>query len=187
MKDREEYTMICERCKKNEAAFFYHENVNGNEKTYRLCPECAAEMEKKGELKTKNGFEGFDSIFTDSVWNDPFKSMNALLSGFIGGGKQVNAKTCSGCGMTFRELADGGMAGCAECYSTFSKELESTFAKLHGHVTHRGRLPSRFREKQELKEKIASLEKERDEAVRCEDYEKAAQIRDELKNLRGVQ
>lgn len=179
--------MICERCKKNEATFYYHESLNGNEKTYRLCPECAAELEKKGELKTKNGFDSFDSLFSDSVWSDPFKSMNALLSGFIGGGKQVSAKTCPGCGMTFRELADSGMAGCAECYETFSKELEPTFAKLHGHVTHRGRVPARFREKQELKEKIAFLERERDEAVKNEDYEKAARIRDELKTLRDVQ
>ncbi len=89
--------MICERCKKNEATFYYHENVNGNEKTYRLCPECAAEMEKKGELGTKNGLYGFDSFTSDTAWLDPFKSMNSLLSGLIGSGKQVNEKSCPGC------------------------------------------------------------------------------------------
>lgn len=176
--------MICERCKKNEAVFYYHENVNGNEKNYHLCAECAAELEKNGELKTKSNFGGFDSFFGESAWSDPFKSMNALLSGFIGGGKQISEKRCSGCGLTFKELASDGMAGCAECYTAFSKELEPTLAKLHGHVSHRGRVPQRFREKQELKEKIASLEKEREEAVRNEDYERAAEIRDELKNLR---
>ena len=86
--------------------------------------------------------------------------------------------------MTYKELASDGMAGCADCYTAFSKELESTVAKLHGHVNHRGRMPSRFREKQELKEKIASLEREREEAVKNEDYERAAVLRDQLRELR---
>ena len=56
--------MLCEKCKKNEATFYYHENVNGNEKNYRLCADCAKELEKSGELKTWNKaqddpFEGF--------------------------------------------------------------------------------------------------------------------------------
>ena len=176
--------MICERCKKNEATFYYHENVNGNEKTYRLCPECAAEMEKKGELGTKNGLYGFDSFTSDTAWLDPFKSMNSLLSGLIGSGKQVTEKRCPGCSMSFRELASGGMAGCPQCYTAFAKELSPTIAKLHGHVTHRGRVPQRFREQQALKDRIASLEKEREEAIRNENYERAAEIRDELKKLR---
>ena len=33
--------MLCEKCKKNEATFYYHENVNGNQKNYRLCADCA--------------------------------------------------------------------------------------------------------------------------------------------------
>jgi len=177
--------MLCEKCRKNEATFYYHENVNGSEKNYHLCSECAAEMEKKGELGSKNTMYGFDSMFSDSAWGDPFKSMNTLLSGIIGSGKHVTEKRCGGCGMTFRELAANGMAGCPECYRTFAKELEPTIAKLHGHVKHTGRIPSRFREKQALKDKIASLEKEREDAVRNENYERAAEIRDELKSLRG--
>lgn len=34
-----------------------------------------------------------------------------------------------------------------------------------------------------LKDKVASLEKERDDAVRNENYERAAEIRDELRSL----
>ena len=42
--------MLCERCKKKDATFYYHENVNGAEKTYSLCRDCADEMEKRGEF-----------------------------------------------------------------------------------------------------------------------------------------
>ena len=38
--------MLCEKCKKNEASVFYRENINGKERKYSLCPECAAELEK---------------------------------------------------------------------------------------------------------------------------------------------
>lgn len=43
--------MLCEKCKKNEASVFYRENINGKERKYSLCPECAAELEKNGEIK----------------------------------------------------------------------------------------------------------------------------------------
>lgn len=81
--------MLCERCKKNEATFYYHENINGKQKTYRLCPECEAEMEKNGELKEFDAdkmFEGFDSFLTS-----PFGEMHNLLSSMFGGNRSKAA------------------------------------------------------------------------------------------------
>lgn len=184
--------MLCEKCKKNEATFYYHENLNGNEKTCRLCSECAAEMEKKGEIghtSADKAFEGLDSFFSDGIFGDPFKSMNNLLAGFFTPGvKQVQAaeKKCPDCGLTFREFAANGMAGCPKCYETFAKELEPTISKLHGKSTHTGRVPAKFREKLDLRNKIEALEAEQQNAIRDENYERAAEIRDELKKLRGT-
>ena len=48
-------------------------------------------------------------------------------------------------------------------------------------------LPAKFREKLGVKQKIEALEQERQEAVRNENYERAAEIRDELKRLRDGQ
>lgn len=182
--------MLCERCRKNEATFYYHENVNGSEKTYRLCSECAEEMEKKGEINTHaadKAFEGLDSFFSDGF--DPFKSMNNLLAGFFGSGTKqaqlTTEKKCPDCGMSFREFAANGMAGCPKCYETFAKELEPTISRVHGKSAHSGRVPARFREKADLKHKIEALEAERQDAVANENYERAAEIRDELKKLRG--
>ena len=42
--------MICERCKKKEATVFYEENINGATRSYSLCSECAAELNKSGDL-----------------------------------------------------------------------------------------------------------------------------------------
>lgn len=184
--------MLCEKCKKNEATFYYHENINGSEKTYHLCTECADEMEKKGEIGhtgMDKTFEGLDSFFSDGIFGDPFKSMNNLLAGFFGNGvKQVQSaeKKCPDCGLTFREFAANGMAGCPKCYETFAKELEPTLTRVHGRSSHNGRVPSKFREKADMKRKIESLEAEQQNAIQNENYERAAEIRDELKRLRGA-
>lgn len=179
--------MLCEKCKKNEATIYYHENVNGREKTYRLCAECEKEMEKNGEIDKINTFDSFFDEF-----ENPFKSMNKLLNGFFGEGGAllgthgtVEEKKCPSCGMTFREFAESGMAGCPDCYAAFEKELEPTISRVQGKKQHVGRAPSGMREKIEMKHRINALEAERKEAVNNENYERAAEIRDELKRLRG--
>ena len=47
--------MLCEKCKKNEATNFYHENVNGRIRTMRLCGDCAKALEETGELTEAYG------------------------------------------------------------------------------------------------------------------------------------
>lgn len=180
--------MLCEKCKKNEATFFYRENVNGQKKNYNLCADCAREYEEEGKIPAQNTnpFEGFEQLFMN-----PFKSMDKFFSGLFGEkgtvqsalGSGKSSKTCS-CGMTFRDFMDDGMAGCPSCYETFESELEPTVKRIHGRTVHEGRTPARFREKLDLRKKIENLEKERDEAVRKENYERAAELRDQLNDLR---
>ena len=185
--------MLCEKCNKNEATFYYHENVNGQKKTYRLCADCAAELEKSGEIETVNPEKIFDSLggFFDD-FASPFKSMNKLFSGFFGdggllgsGARATEEKKCPTCGMTLSEFAETGMAGCPDCYAAFSRELEPTISRVQGRKEHVGRAPLGMREKIECRHKIEELERERAEAVKAENYERAAEIRDELKRLRG--
>ena len=184
--------MLCEKCRKNEATFYYHENVNGQTKTYRLCEDCANAMTESGELKefdTDKYFEEFDSFF-----KDPFKSMDNLLSGFFGGDRKAlesgenkaEEKKCPGCGMTLREFASNGRIGCPKCYETFEKELAPTVSRVHGNGSHVGRAPSKFRDRIENKRRIEALEIEQREAIKNENYERAAEIRDELKKLREL-
>jgi len=176
--------MLCERCKKNEATYYYHENVNGAEKTWHLCRDCKEDMEKKGELGDVdlNMNSLFESFFSDPLKGSLFGSLFAPVRSQI----QSGEKKCS-CGMTLRELSSVGMVGCPDCYETFAKELAGMVQGIHGRNTHKGRLPAGFREKLGVKQKIETLEKERLEAVKNENYERAAEIRDELKKLRSEQ
>jgi len=176
--------MLCEKCGQKEATFYYHENVNGQERSYKLCRSCAKEMESSGAFGTAESHGFGDAWWSEGFFADPFKSMSTLLSGVLGGGRQTEEKRCPDCGLRFREFASAGMAGCPRCYEAFEKELENTVYKLHGHASHRGRVPARLQAEQDLKSRVEALEKERDQAVLAEDYERAAAIRDQLKLLR---
>ncbi len=175
--------MLCEKCGQKEATCYYRENVNGKVKTCKLCSDCATAMQKSGEL---GGLFG----------EDPFGKMMSLFSGddFFGSllttpqnpMEREKPKTCPLCGSAFPTLVKTGKAGCPECYSTFAEELAPSIRRIHGSAGHTGRAPARFQAENEKKQKIAALEAELKAAVQAEEYEKAAQIRDNLKSLRQV-
>lgn len=188
--------MLCEKCGKNEATYYYHENVNGKTRTYRLCGDCAKKMEEADELpsfRMDRFFDDFDSIFDEPFLQRPMKTLNGLLNGFFGtdralgsgsGREKKDEKTCPGCGATLRDFATRG-AGCPKCFETFAEELAPTVSRVHGKAVHTGRAPARYRSRIERKRRMEALVEEQREAVKNEDFEKAAAIRDELKKLRA--
>ena len=191
--------MLCEKCRKNEATNFYHENVNGKVRSMRLCAECAKSLEESGDLPKLNAdkfFEDFD-FFDEPFFQNPVKTLNSLFSGFFGGEKALGSgnptgeektaeKKCEGCGSTLRDFATRG-AGCPKCFETFAEELAPTVSRAHGRTVHTGRAPAKFRDRIETKRKIEALVEEQREAVKNEDFERAAEIRDELKKLRAAE
>ena len=52
--------MKCEKCKQNEATFFYEETVNGKTRSYHLCRDCAEKMKESGELQEAIKAENFE-------------------------------------------------------------------------------------------------------------------------------
>ena len=187
--------MLCEKCGKNEATYYYHENVNGRTKTLRLCGDCAEKMEQADELpklRMDRFFEDFDPFFDEPFLQNPMKALNGLLSGFFGGDRALGAgnqrekkeKSCPGCGTTLRDFATRG-AGCPKCFETFAEELAPTVSRVHGKALHTGRAPARYRSRIERKRRMEALLEEQREAVKNEDCERAAAIRDELKKLRA--
>ncbi|MBR4296480.1 MAG: UvrB/UvrC motif-containing protein [Clostridia bacterium] len=173
--------MLCEKCKKNNASVFYEENINGKGRSYALCQTCAEELKKSGELPSENLFEsfGFSSPITqlhDSLFGSLFSLGEQSM--------HLNApKSCSACGSTLRDLQKNGKAGCGECYKTFSSELEPTIRSIHGNARHTGRVPEAYREKHARYNEIKMLRQELKDAISKEDFEKAATLRDKIKEL----
>ena len=179
--------MLCERCKKNEATVFYRESVNGKERSLSLCAECAGEAKKKGEIE--DVFKK-DNFFGNGFFDDAFSDADKLFGSLFGvrelpGRTKEKVKKCPLCGSTFSDLVNSGKAGCPECYRTFSEELSPTISRIHGTTSHVGGAPAAYKKDREKKEKIRTLEAELKAAVKEEEFEKAAKLRDELRAARS--
>lgn len=173
--------MLCEKCKKRTATVFYNENINGKTKAYSLCGDCAAKLREKGDLQDITSMIG--------SFADPFAAFHDdLFGGFFGipAAKSIpSAKKCPTCGCTYADVAQTGKVGCADCYTTFHDELSRMIRSVHGTTSHTGSVPARHRAKQARAEELKRLKRELQEAVQQENYEKAATLRDEVRQLQN--
>lgn len=173
--------MLCEKCKKRTATVFYNENINGKTRSYSLCSECAAKLRESGELQDITSMIG--------SFADPFRNLNdGLFGGFFGMPmlRSSAEKKCPTCGSSFSEIAESGRVGCPDCYNTFRDELSKTIQSVHGTTTHKGSVPSRHRAKMEKERKIKDLRKQLNDAVQKEDFESAASLRDQIKEMENA-
>ena len=166
--------MLCEKCKKNQATFFYEENINGSKRAYSLCPECANVLEKEGELSM-----GHDLFSLPSLGN----LHDGLFGGLFGQATPIQKKTCPTCGASFADLRQNGKVGCPECYTVFAEELHDTIQSIHGNVKHVGRAPSRNRKDREKKDRLVELRNQMKAAIEEENFELAASLRDQIRSL----
>ena len=101
-----------------------------------------------------------------------------MLWTFYTGGSvpQREDRICPKCGTRESELTKTGKVGCAQCYKTFEDILRPYVRRIHGSAVHAGRKPSQNRELDDLR---SALQK----AVAAQEFEKAAQLRDRIKEM----
>jgi protein arginine kinase activator len=91
---------------------------------------------------------------------------------------------CPGCGMGQMELRKVGRLGCPQCYEVFGEDLKTTLERIHGAVRHKGRMPgNQSTEERDRMERIQSLRTRLENAIRSEQFEDAAELRDQLGSL----
>lgn len=167
--------MICDECGKREATVRFEQVINGKHTVTNLCQECA---EKKG-------------IMNVNVFLHPSFNITSLLSALLGsqikgapalepGGEETR---CPVCGMSYRDFARAGMLGCSRCYKTFEDRLDPLLRRIHGSDRHVGKAPVKAGGSTKLRREIDGLKKELSLAISREAYEKAAQLRDKIKEL----
>ncbi len=91
--------------------------------------------------------------------------------------------TCKTCGMTLAEFRSKGRLGCADCYEAFRRHLDPLLERIHNSSHHIGRLPHADPASRERSDKIRDLRERLESAIREEDYEDAASLRDQLQSL----
>lgn len=90
---------------------------------------------------------------------------------------------CPLCGHTYSDFRKSGKLGCGKCYETFSSPLSITLKQIHQNPTHLGKIPKQFDAKMKKKRELDSLKNKLSEAVKAEDYELAAKLHREIKEL----
>ncbi len=177
--------MLCEKCKKNNATFFFEENINGKKRSFALCPDCAAELKGTGEITESNSILDYFSYASSLASQE-----ESLFGSLLGHGQKLSnaekQKSCNGCGATFNDFRRTGKAGCPECYRTFSSELESTVKQIHGSASHCGRVPAKDRKKHAKENELKALKNALKEAISAEEFEKAAELRDKIRAMENT-
>jgi len=160
--------MKCDNCK-NQATVHLTEIRNGKKIEKHLCEQCAAQN------------EGL-----------PVKShtpINELLTNFVlahSGLQKESGSACESCGISWAEFRQSGLFGCPNDYNIFEKDLTPLLQRAHEGATHHvGKVPTRrggtgVPMKKQLD--VAKLRKELGKAVESEDYERAAKLRDQIKD-----
>lgn len=176
--------MLCQKCNENEANVKYTQVINGDKKEMFLCEKCSKEMEI-GNINFNIPIN-FSSFFGDLLEN---YSDTEFLPNII---KQEELK-CDICNMTFSEFINTGKFGCANCYNVFSNKIDPILKNIHLSNRYIGRKPLLLNEKAEVKNKkqnnnnseIEKLKERLNKAIKEENYEEAAKIRDEIRNKKG--
>jgi protein arginine kinase activator len=119
-------------------------------------------------------------------------SINELLSGLLATqpsddelfGDTEQEHTCPHCGFTLSQFTKEAVLGCPYDYEVFEKSLMPLIEKAHdGKTVHRGKVPSKTPKDTKKQIKLAAMRQQLDTAVKSEDYEQAAKLRDEINRL----
>lgn len=163
--------MLCDLCGKNPATVHLTEIVDNQMTELHLCEDCA--REKSSQMEQEFGLAD-------------------LLAGLAEFGKPQEEKDvveikCLQCNLTYADFKKIGRLGCSECYNTFRRYLSPLLKKIHGSNRHLGKSPMKVakvtRKRLDLQELRTRLAK----AVEAEEFEEAAKIRDQIKELEKKQ
>ncbi len=170
--------MLCEKCKKNTATTIFRQNINGVQTEMHLCDECSAQLSGQFESEYTKMFSDFGfgvGSMLGSIFGQEFLPESLAVD---------KTPKCSMCGTSLSKIRKTGNVGCSKCYETFREQLMPLIQRIHGKTTHSGRVPASAEEKLSVKNKIVELEKMLKKAIDEQEFEKAAELRDELKSLR---
>ena len=159
--------MMCDNCGKNPATTHLKTVVNGVVHENHLCSYCAAN-------------QGYGNIGKLSLTN----MLASMFGESISSGKPIS-KRCECCGASFPDIAQSGRVGCSECYNTFRQELMPSLNRLHGKAVHIGNVPYEQKPEETVQDKIKKLKAQLSDAIKAEEFENAAKLRDEIRALEG--
>jgi protein arginine kinase activator len=159
--------MKCDKCDK-QATVHVTEIVGGQKIERHLCEDCAA---------------------SEGVAVKADISISQLLKDFVlqTSDAQEDELTCDVCGQTFKDFREHGLLGCPNDYDQFEAALAPVIQRAQeGASEHVGKVPHRADGEAKQHVAVLRLRAELREAVAGEDYERAAALRDQIREYEGL-
>jgi protein arginine kinase activator len=161
--------MQCDVCHQQNATIFLTQVVEGKVQKVNLCQGCA---QSKG-VTDSTGF-----------------NLAELLQGVGEETVQVSSSrgvACPTCGFSQSDFKKTGRLGCSECYQVFHDGLTGLLKAMHKGTRHTGKVPGQqprqVSPRVDYSGQIEMLRKRLSASVEAENYEEAAMLRDELRQL----
>ena len=154
--------MKCHHCDK-QATDHLTQILNGQMHKMDLCESCAQ---------------------ANGVTNPENLSIGTLMDSTKGETKPPSGSmVCESCGTTHQDFKKGGRLGCEACYHVFRPILDPLLEGMHAGTHHLGKIPSGLDSRVQFSQSVDDLKKQLLNAIENEDFEKAAELRDQLKAL----
>ena len=163
----------CDQCSRP-ATHHSVEIVNGEKIEKHLCDVHAAEE----GLHIKAVHTPINELLTN------FVKLHSGSTSPTAATSSATAKACDNCGLTFAQFREDSLLGCPHCYRAFEHQLGPLLERAHeGGTHHIGKVPRRAGVGEQRQMALQRLRRQLDDAVDAEDYELAARLRDDIKQI----
>lgn len=164
--------MKCQKCD-NMATFHITELTGSLPQELHLCEEHAREYLAPPQEQNEDVVPALAGVLAEHLAVGQTAEELARL----------DQQACPICGITFLQFRKQGRLGCPNDYSCFEKELQPLLVNIHGETQHVGKVPKRCASGAKRQTRLIRLRREMKEAVASEDYERASELRDEIREL----
>jgi len=189
--------MLCDNCKKNPSTVHLKGITNGMKAELHLCQECSVGMSglinTQMPINLENILSSLGSADSPISLENIFKGIMESVQSTVPGPHPSSPKfqqvlrnvpgPCVVCGLSYEQFKSTGKLGCEGCYQAFPKEIVALFKNVQNSSRHEGKYPKRSGAGIMQRREVDRLRSTLQQAVEEENYEEAARIRDQIRNL----
>jgi protein arginine kinase activator len=165
--------VVCQVCQQRPASVHITEpRDDQSADVVHICHHCLLQH----QIDLDQDFAPIRDLLGDSLQDQDTATVTPPVS---------SGQACPACGMTTEEFNENRHFGCAHDPDHFGEEVIDLLERLHGSSHHVGRTPNRpgTSHTERAIHRRVLYEKQLEQAIAEEDYERAAQLRDRLREL----
>ena len=167
--------MKCQKCAKP-ATFHITDIERGKPREFHFCDEHARQHLAPAEESAPEVAVG-----------DLAQKLITAAPGSAREPSPADKQSCPLCQITFLEFRNSGRLGCPHDYEVFRDELMPLLENINDETRHSGKVPRRAPQNSQKQTTLIQLRNDLKRTIAAEDYEAAARLRDQIKDIEREQ